>query len=90
VEVVVVVVAVVLAGVAASFPGASPLSPGTSLGIPVASVRACPRWYLPSLALSTSGLQLRDQLRLVEDWEDSSLLLVVVVIYISSGCVDWG
>jgi hypothetical protein len=40
--VVVVVVAVMLAAVAPFFPNASPVSPGTSLGIPAASARACP------------------------------------------------
>jgi hypothetical protein len=40
--VVVVVVAVVLAAVAPSFPGESPLSPRASLGVLAASVRACP------------------------------------------------
>jgi hypothetical protein len=53
----VVVAAVVLAAVAPSFPGVSPLSPGTSLGIPTASERACSPWYLSSVALSASGLQ---------------------------------
>jgi hypothetical protein len=51
------VAAVVLAAVAPSFPGVSPLSPGTSLGIPTASERACSPWYLSSVALSASGLQ---------------------------------
>jgi hypothetical protein len=71
--VVVAVVAVVLATVA-------PSSPGASLSIPAASVRACPPWYLPSVALSASVLQLPDQHRLVEDLEGPSLLVVVVVV----------
>jgi hypothetical protein len=78
--VVVVVVAVVLTAVAPSFPGTSPLSPGASLGIPAASVHACPPWYLPSVALSTSGLQQLGQLRLVEGLENPSQLVVVVVV----------
>jgi hypothetical protein len=90
VEVVVVVAAVVLAAVVPSFPGASPPSPGTPLGGPAASVRAYPPYYPPSVALSTSGLQLLGQLRLVEDLEDPSQLVVVVVVWISSDCVDWG
>jgi hypothetical protein len=49
------VVALVLAAIAPSFPGVSPLSPGASLGVPTASVHACPPWYLPSAALSASG-----------------------------------
>jgi hypothetical protein len=84
------VVAVVLAAVAPSFPGITPLSPSASLGVPTASERACSPWYLSYVALSASGLQQLGQLRLLEDWEDSSLLLVVVVVYISSDCVDWG
>jgi hypothetical protein len=31
-----------------------PLCPGASLGVPAASVHACPPWYLPSVALSAS------------------------------------
>jgi hypothetical protein len=38
-----------------AFPYVYPLSPGASLGVPTASVHACPPWYLPSAALSTSG-----------------------------------
>jgi hypothetical protein len=38
-----------------AFPDVYPLSPGASLGIPAASVHACPPWYLPSTALSASG-----------------------------------
>jgi hypothetical protein len=49
------VVAVVLAVVAPSFPGVSPLSPSASLGVPTASEHACPPWYLSSVALSASG-----------------------------------
>ena len=71
-------------GISSLAPGASldvyPLSPGASLGVPAASVHACPPWYLPSAALSASGLQLLDQLRLVEDLEDPSQLVVVVVV----------
>jgi hypothetical protein len=74
-----VVAVVVLADVAPSFPGASPPSPGASLGVTVASVRECPPWYLPSVALSASGLQQLGQLRLVEGLEDPSQLVVVVV-----------
>ena len=62
-----VVVAVVLAAVAPSSLGVSPLSPGASLGVPAASVHAYLPWCQPSVALSASGLQLLDQLRLVED-----------------------
>jgi hypothetical protein len=47
--------AVVLAAIVPSFPGVSPLSPGASLSVPVASERACLPWYLPSVALSASG-----------------------------------
>jgi hypothetical protein len=52
----VVVVAVVLAAVAPSFPEVPPLSPGASLGVPAASERACLPWYPPSIALSASRL----------------------------------
>jgi hypothetical protein len=59
------VVAVVLAAVAPSSPGVSPLahgaspgvyplSPGAFLGVPIAYVHACTPWYLPYAALSTS------------------------------------
>ena len=82
--------AVAAAVVAPSFPGVSPLAPGVtpvvyllfpdaSPGVPAASERAYPPWCLPSVALSASGLQLRDQLRLVEDVEDPSQVVVVVV-----------
>jgi hypothetical protein len=76
-----VVVAVVLVAVAiAPFaPGVSPFALGASLGVLTASVRSYPPWCLPSVALSTSGLQLRDQLRLVGAVEDPSQLVVVVV-----------
>jgi hypothetical protein len=67
-----VVVAVVLAAIAPSSLGASPLSPGASLGVPAASVHAYPPSYQSSIALSASGLQLLGQHRLVEDWEDPS------------------
>jgi hypothetical protein len=53
-------------------PGVYPLTLGTSLGVPAASARAYPPWCLPSVALSAFGLQLRDQLRLVEAVEDPS------------------
>jgi hypothetical protein len=78
--VVVVVVAVVLAVVAPFVPGASPPSLGASLGVPATSARAYPPEYQSSVALSASGLQLLDQPRLVEDLEDPSLLVVVVVV----------
>jgi hypothetical protein len=64
----VVLAVVVVVVVAASFsPGVSPLalgaspdvyplSPGASIGVPAASVHACPPWYLSSTALSASGL----------------------------------
>jgi hypothetical protein len=93
VELVVGVEAVVLADVAVApfSPGVSPLalgaSPGiyalalgTSPGVPVASARAYPPWCLPSVALSASRLQLRDQLQLVEAVEDPSQVVVVVVV----------
>jgi hypothetical protein len=72
-----------LAAVAPFTPGASPLALGASLGVPVASAHVYPPWCQPSVALSASELQLRDQLRLVEDLEDSEdspLLLIVVVV----------
>jgi hypothetical protein len=79
-----VVVEVLAAVVVEPFaPGASPLALGASLGIPAASARAYPPPYHASTALSASKLQLRDQLRLVEDWKDSgdsSHLVVVVVV----------
>jgi hypothetical protein len=75
----VVVVTVVLAAVAPFTPGASPPSLGASLGVPAASARAYLPQYQSSVALSTSGLQLLDQPRLVEDLEDPSLLVVVAV-----------
>jgi hypothetical protein len=50
------VVAVVLATVAPSSPGLSPLSPSASLGVPAASEHACPPWYQQYVALSASGL----------------------------------
>jgi hypothetical protein len=80
VELVVAVVAVVLAVVVHFAPSASPPSLGASLGVPATSVLAYPQWCQPSIALSASGLQLRDQLRLVEDLEDPSQLVVVVVV----------
>ena len=61
-------------------PGVYPLALGASPGVPAASARAYPPWCLPSVALSASGLQLRDQLRLVEAVEDPSQVVVVVVV----------
>ena len=59
--------------------GISPPALGASPGVPAASARAYPPWCLPYVALSSSELQLLGQLRLVEDSEDSSWLVVVVV-----------
>jgi hypothetical protein len=70
----------VLAAVAPFAPGASPPALGASLDAPVAFAHAYLPWCQPSVALSASGLQLQDQLRLVEDLEDSSQLVVVVVV----------
>jgi hypothetical protein len=67
-----VTVVLVAIAVAPFAPSASPLALGAYLGITAASVRAYPPWYQPSVALSASGLQLQDQLRLVEDLEDPS------------------
>jgi hypothetical protein len=61
-------------------PGVSPLSPGASPGVPAASARAYSPWYLPSVASSSSKLQLLGQLRLVEAVGDPSLLVVVGVV----------
>jgi hypothetical protein len=61
-------------------PGIYPLALGTSLGVPTTFVRAYPPWCLQSDALPASGLQLRDQLWLVEDVEDPSQVVVVVVV----------
>jgi hypothetical protein len=77
VEVVVEVVAMGLAAIAPSSPDAPPLSLGASPDAPIASAHAYLPQYQPSIALSTSGLQLLDQFWLVEDLEDSSLLVVV-------------
>lgn len=74
------VVAVVLAAIVPFAPGVSPLALGASLGAPAASARAYPPWCQPSVALSLSELQLLGQLRLVEDSEESSQLVVVVVV----------
>jgi hypothetical protein len=52
--------------------------PDASLGVPASSAHASLPLYHPSVASSASKLQLLDQLRQVEDLEDSSLLLVVV------------
>jgi hypothetical protein len=60
-----------------AFPAIYPLSPGASLGIPAASVRAYPPWCLPSVASSSSKLQLLGQLRLVEAVVEGPSLLVV-------------
>jgi hypothetical protein len=60
-------------------PGVYPLALGASPGIPAASAHAYPPWCLPSVALSASGLQLWDQLQLVEAVQDPSQVVVVVV-----------
>jgi hypothetical protein len=60
-------------------PSVYPLALGASPGVPAASTHAYPPWCLPSIALSTSRLQLRGQLRLVEAVEDPSQVVVVVV-----------
>jgi hypothetical protein len=60
-------------------PGIYSLALGASPGVPAASARAYPPWCLPSVALSASGLQLRDQLWLVEAVDDPSQVVVVVV-----------
>jgi hypothetical protein len=90
-------VAVVVAVAAMPFsPGVSPLAPGVapdvsplvlgaSPGVPAASARAYPPWCLPSVASSSSELQLWDQLRLVEVVvevvvEDPSLPVVAGVV----------
>jgi hypothetical protein len=65
VEAVVLAAVAVVVAVAPSSPGVSPLapsasldiyhlSPSASLGVPAASMHACPPWYLPSAALSAS------------------------------------
>jgi hypothetical protein len=41
-------------------PGVSPLALGASTGVPATSACTYPPWCLPSIALSASGLQLRD------------------------------
>jgi hypothetical protein len=61
-------------------PSVYPLALGASPGVPAASARAYPPWCLPSIALSASGLQLWDQLHLVEAMEDPSQVVVVVVV----------
>jgi hypothetical protein len=61
-------------------PGVYPLVLGASTGVPAASARAYPPWCLPSVALSSSVLQQRGQLRLVEALEDPSQVVVVVVV----------
>ena len=84
--VVAVVVAPFFSGVSPLVPGASPgvypLALGASHSVPAASAHAYPPWCLPSVALSASGLQLRDQLRLVEAVEDPSHVVVVVVVVV--------
>jgi hypothetical protein len=75
-----VAVVLVVVAVAPFAPSLSPLALGVSLIVPVASVRAYPPWCLPSIALSASELQLRDQLQLVEAVEDPSQVVVVVVV----------
>ena len=75
-----VVLATVAIAVAPFSPGVSLLALGASPGVPAASARAYPPSYQPSVALTASRLQLRDQLRLVEDLEDPSQLVVVVVV----------
>jgi hypothetical protein len=91
VEAVVLAAVAVAAAVAPFSPGVSPLALGASPGVyplalgaspdvPVASARAYLPWCLPSVALFASGLQLWDQLRLVEAMEDPSQVVVVVVV----------
>jgi hypothetical protein len=93
VELVVEVVAVVLAVVAVApfspsvsplalgaSPGVYPLALGASPGVPAASACAYPPWCLPSVALSSSVMQQMGQLRLVEAMEDPSQVVVVVVV----------
>jgi hypothetical protein len=53
------------------------LSPGASLGVPATSVHAYPPWCLPSVASSSSEVQLLGQLRLVEAVVEGPSLLVV-------------
>jgi hypothetical protein len=60
-----------------AFPDVYPLSPSASLGVPVASVCAYPPWCLPSVASSSSELQLLGQLRLVEAVVEGPSLQVV-------------
>jgi hypothetical protein len=62
-----------------AIPGVSPLALGASPGVPAASARAYPPWCLPSVASSSSELQLLGQLLLVEAMEDPSQVVVVVV-----------
>jgi hypothetical protein len=78
VEMVAMVLVVVVVTVAPFAPRASPLALGASLSVLAASVHAYHPWCMPSVALSASGLQLRDQLRLVEAVEDPSQVVVVV------------
>jgi hypothetical protein len=60
-------------------PGVYPLALDASPGVTATSARAYLPWCLPSVALSAYGLQLRDQLRLVEAVKDPSQVVVVVV-----------
>jgi hypothetical protein len=88
VEAVVLVVVVVVAVATVPFsPGVSPLAPGVyplalgaSPGVPAASERVYPPWCLQYVALSSSVLQQRGQLLLVEAMEDPSQVVVVVVV----------
>jgi hypothetical protein len=76
-------------GVSPLAPGVYPLTLGASPGVPAASTLAYPPWCQPSVALSSSVWQQLGQLLLVEVVEDPSQVVVVVVVYISSECVDW-
>jgi hypothetical protein len=60
-------------------PGVYPLALGASPSVPAASARAYPPWCQPSAALSSSVLQQLGQLRLMEDVEDPSQVVIVVV-----------
>jgi hypothetical protein len=57
-----VVVVDVVVAIAPFSSGVSPLALGASPSVPAAYARAYQPWCLPSVALSASGLQLRDQL----------------------------
>jgi hypothetical protein len=71
-----------------AFPDVHPLFPGAFLGVLAAFGCAYLPWCQPFAASSSFELQLVDRLRLVGDWEDSSLLAVVGVVDISTECVD--